>query len=441
MKKTVKICLSKLMFLTVLPALTAAAPDIAEFLDKNQAAAWETSSNDFQKDNGSTKLYRWNSTRKNSLHYAANRSGAPLYFQKWQITEADFSFGNDKLESLALNIYNKSCPTNTAFAENKNTFLKFLDELRASLNKFFRTSHSRIKVELLNSARCYSCYWNTPSAYAVLKWSYDGASQYNFLAHYITLDIYKDKKIFDATAAKKAQAGDFEALVKTNSDGDRYLEIPMVDQGKRGYCVVACAERVLKYYQVDIDQHILAQAANTSNWGTRSEDIEKSMKSVGAKCGFYVKDIVEYSPLIGTRKIINFLKKYNRFAKRAGKKEIDIRRVRGYNQLFRTMDEDILIKTRVSYDESGFKKFKSKAKDTIDSGMPVLWGVMLGMIKEPELPQRVGGHMRLIIGYNPKKGEIVYSDSWGQKHDLKKISWEKAWAMTQMAYVFIPKKR
>ncbi|MFA7184951.1 MAG: cysteine peptidase family C39 domain-containing protein [Victivallales bacterium] len=435
-----KILFSGLLLPVVLPAF-AATPDIAEFLDKEQTAAWETSSKDFKKNNGPGKLYRWNSTRKNSLHYAANRSAGPLYFQKWKITEADFDFENDKLKSLSLNIYNKSCSTNKTFADNKNVFLKFLDELRDSLNKFFKTSHSRIKINLLNSARCYSCYWNTPSAFAVLKWSYNGANQYNFQAQYVTLDIYKDKKDFDATAAKKPRIEDLKSLVKTNEDGDRFLEIPMVDQGKRGYCVVACAERILKYYQVDIDQHILAQAANTSNMGTRTDDIEKSMKSVGVKCGFYVKDITEYSKLVGSRKIINFVKKYNRYAKRADKKEIDIRRVKTYNQLFRIMDQDILIKTKVHCDESGFKKFKSKVKDTIDSGIPVLWCVMLGMIKEPELPQRIGSHMRLIIGYNPQKGEIVYSDSWGKAHDFKKMSWEKAWAMTQMANIFVPKKR
>ena len=103
------------------------------------------------------------------------------------------------------------------------------------------------------------------------------------------------------------------------------------------------------------------------------------------------------------------------------------------------MDEDILVKTKIDYDKSGFKKFKQKVVETLDSGMPVLWGVMLGMVKEAKIPQKMGGHMRLIIGYNPKTEEMIYSDSWGKGHDFKKMSWEKAWAMTQMAYVFIPR--
>ncbi len=104
------------------------------------------------------------------------------------------------------------------------------------------------------------------------------------------------------------------------------------------------------------------------------------------------------------------------------------------------MDEKILVQTKVHYDKNGFKKFKQKVIKTLDSGIPVLWCVMLGMVKEAKIPQRMGGHLRLITGYNSKTGEMIYSDSWGRGHDFKRISWEKAWTMTQMAYVFIPKK-
>ena len=96
----------------------------------------------------------------------------------------------------------------------------------------------------------------------------------------------------------------------------------MVDQGKRGYCVVACAERILRYYNTNVDQHILAQAAGTSKYGgTRNDEIETSMKKVGAKCNFHVKEIVEYAPLMGKFELLKFIKKYNRYAKRAGKRE------------------------------------------------------------------------------------------------------------------------
>jgi len=442
--RTFLICLLFLLStFSVFYRAEAAQINIADFLNKGGKTVWTTSPANFQKKNGSKYMYRWNSARKKSLHYAANRRRTSLYFSDWQITEADFNFKNNQLNSISLNIYNKSCRTNKCFAENKNVFLKFLKKLRRSITTLCKNKHSKISTKLINSARCQSCFWNTPSAYIVLKWSYDGSHQENFIAHYATVYIYKDKLTFNEVSRSKVAVtspSDLKSRIKTNKNGDQYLQVPMVDQGKRGYCVVACAERILKYYNVNIDQHILAQAANTSNRGTRTTEIESSMKRVGAKCSFHVKEISEYSPLIGNVNILKFIKKYNRYAKRTGKKVIKVSRVRSYRQLFAMMDEETLVKTKINYDKSGFKKFKKKVKVTIDSGMPVLWGVTLGMVKEGRLPQNVGGHMRLITGYNPKTDEMIYSDSWGKGHDFKKISWGKAWAMTNMAYVFIPKK-
>ena len=404
---------------------------------------WILTPDKFKKTFVSPEIYKWNSTQKKSLHYAANRTKKSLYFLDWSVTEADFNFENQQLNSMFLNIYNKSCSNNKHLAVKKKTFLAFLGRLRDSLNTFYKVKHSKISIKLINSARCYSCVWDSPSAYVILKWSYDGSNKYNFIVNYATVYLYKNKQDFAKTNNSKAAALSLDELkshIKINKDGDRYLEIPMVDQGKRGYCVVACAERILKYYKVNIDQHILAQAANTSSKGMLATEIEKSMKKVGAKCNFHVKEISEYSPLVSNSNILKFIKKYNRYAKREGKTVINIRRVRGYKRLFRMMDEEILVKTKIDYYKSDFRKFKIRVQKTIDNGMPVLWGVMLGLVKEAKIPQNIGGHMRLIIGYNPKNEEIIYTDTWGRGHEFKKISWGKAWAMTNMAYVFIPKK-
>jgi hypothetical protein len=43
--------------------------------------------------------------------------------------------------------------------------------------------------------------------------------------------------------------------------------VPMVDQGPKGYCAVATAERVFKYYGLPVDQHEMAQIAGSSSDG------------------------------------------------------------------------------------------------------------------------------------------------------------------------------
>lgn len=46
-------------------------------------------------------------------------------------------------------------------------------------------------------------------------------------------------------------------------DGTVRLEIPPVTQGGKGYCVGATLERVLKYFGSEVDQHIIAQIAES----------------------------------------------------------------------------------------------------------------------------------------------------------------------------------
>ena len=48
--------------------------------------------------------------------------------------------------------------------------------------------------------------------------------------------------------------------------------------------------------------------------------------------------------------------------------------------------------------------------------------------------------MRLIIGYNSKKKELIYSDSWGHGHGKKKMDAGKAFSMTNAILVLPPTK-
>ena len=88
-----------------------------------------------------------------------------------------------------------------------------------------------------------------------------------------------------------------------------------------------------------------------------------------------------------------------------------------------------------------WKKFMTGVKTQVDLGIPVFWGVTLGLFPEPGLPQTAGGHMRLIIGYNDRKNEILYSDSWGAGHELKRMPAEWAWTITHSLMYMKPLSR
>lgn len=83
---------------------------------------------------------------------------------------------------------------------------------------------------------------------------------------------------------KVTRRGDLVKNVVKKENGDVYLpSVPMVDQGEKGYCVVASVERVARYYGLDVDQHELAQLANTDQNGTYPDEMEKAFKKLTGK--------------------------------------------------------------------------------------------------------------------------------------------------------------
>ena len=83
-----------------------------------------------------------------------------------------------------------------------------------------------------------------------------------------------------------------------------------------------------------------------------------------------------------------------------------------------------------THSHSEFGKFQREIQRDIDQGIPLLWSVQLGIVSEPGVPQNAGGHMRLIIGYNTKTNELIFSDSWGAGHEQKRMAMDDGWTIT-----------
>ena len=106
------------------------------------------------------------------------------------------------------------------------------------------------------------------------------------------------------------------------------------------------------------------------------------------------------------------------------------------------MDPEVLKEMKVNGPhKSKYKKFKKDIHEQVLKGIPLLWGVTLGIYPEPGLPQDGGVHIRLIIGYNDKKDEVLYTDSWGAGHELKRMPAEWAWAITHCLMYMKPLTR
>lgn len=189
--------------------------------------------------------------------------------------------------------------------------------------------------------------------------------------------------------AKKEFQIDREALkknVKRNDFGDVYLtNIPMVDQGAKGYCAVATAARVMLYFGFkDLDQHKLAdEASSDSKNGTYVLTLKKALKPVR--------------------------KKYD--LKQSGSYKIDMKFISRY------IDMGVPIFWWM-YPSGKYERLRHG--NTIlrqRTASPEAWKKILSHQKK--IKRGTGDtHICLIIGYNETTGEIAVSNSWGAHENV-----------------------
>lgn len=192
-------------------------------------------------------------------------------------------------------------------------------------------------------------------------------------------------KISDAALRKLA----VDNIIK-KANGDVLVgNIPMVDQGPKGYCVPATFERYLRYMQIPADMYILAMAGQTQvGSGTSLAKIidavdgyvgsqNRSMKEIGGeiKLRTVKKYVDEGLPIIWT---MFSSREYNSFVNK------------------RTTERLSVNDWKVWKDRS-----KNEARD-------------IHLLKD-----FMSAHACMIIGYNNKTEEIAVSDSWGPSYAVR----------------------
>ena len=235
--------------------------------------------------------------------------------------------------------------------------------------------------------------------------------------------------------------------------GDVFVDnIPMVDQGQKGYCAAATSERVMRYYGVEVDEHEIGQAAGTTaDGGTSTKEMKESIDMIGKRFRLATQTLYgDFDKNVDDR--IQGLEKevasYNKAAKKLKKAEIaeSVYIHRSGNMIQydpravdTAMDPEVLMDMKVNgAQKSRYRKFMSDIHQYVNQGIPLIWGVKFGVYPEPNTKQELGYHIRLIIGYNDKKREIIYSDTWGSGHELKRMPADWAWTISRCLMVMKP---
>ena len=321
-----------------------------------------------------------------------------------------------KLNRVEIIVYNKGDDGNVT----REQFKTLLKKMEQTLNELLPVEGKSRKMDKLDTGvRGQTEVWETERCGTWLLESSSTGRGKTFASEFIRLTI--GKSLEKGGASDVARRVSLKANVVRETDGSVWIKnIPMVDQGEKGYCVPATAARVFAYYGMDgVDQHAMAALcqSQSGNGGTTMPQMRAALQDLGKAFHFRVKTMED-----GT--FAEMVALYNKEAKKQKAGAIAISDIYMGN-----VDGEILRAARTR-NASKVKKWMADVKKCIDEGVPVLWCVVLGLFEEQGIPQARGGHMRLIIGYNPDEETIIYSDSWGAGHARKKMSVEEAYSMT-----------
>ncbi len=193
------------------------------------------------------------------------------------------------------------------------------------------------------------------------------------------------------------------ARVLRRPGGDVVLQdLPMVDQGPKGFCVPATVERTLRYLGLPADMYLLAVAGGTeAGGGTRISDILAAIDPLVRRHG-------------------------RRILRESGGITLD--------RVARQVDAGLPILWALNTSAAIDEAISRRTAERTATGDSQAWLKVLERERRtiPALARRADeAHVCLITGYNRTTGEIAISDSWGPGYEERWITASEAAALSQ----------
>jgi len=402
--------------------LTLAAPsqgaDIACPIDPllNAPESWNMTVSDFEKTytRGQNKLYRWLTADKTRVKLVPNlfnntRINITAFGGKVPVQEVIADFSEGKLNLISVSFYNRGDNGNIAAEAFKERFITIGQSMGDVLQAKPSQRRSNSQQGLLTEG--YS--WRTQQGATALLEHNEGALKEDGSREFLRLRMARPqahgmlaKSLTHERGGAAVRLGDLPRNVEKADNGDVYVKnLPMVDQGDKGYCVAASVQRLFEYYGIGADMHQIAEIAGSDpQRGTSTLEMAKELDKIDYRFKTRLDILGMGTPMTKVEK-----------------------------------KKGVLV-VGEPYEERTFIKDVHRF---IDAGLPLLWSLQLGVFPEkPNLnPQTAGGHMRMIIGYNDKTGELLFSDSWGAGHELKRMQIGHAYQASHGLFALKPTVR
>lgn len=358
---------------------------------------------------------------------------------KLKLGETLVTFQDGKATGLRISLYNRGDMGRFAdpsqFPQLISLVAKELEQVYGKPGeKFDRKTDPTKTVHNVEGYR-----WTTEGSAASLEWAVAPKKSgvgYDAQAEYLRLDILPAgaaAQLGNSPMQPALRRTDPKSHIKRGADGvTELVDVPMVDQGAKGYCAAATVARIMGYYGLEfLDQHQIASwVSSDPRAGTSNEAMMDGLhKVLHDRYG-----LVYFELPCGKIDLQKLVEDYNKAAKSLKKNPINLASIAhngvvNFGDLWRSFDIQVLRKARCG-NPGRNQMWMGEVRKSIDRGVPLVWSCMLGIIPEvPALPQASGGHMRMIIGYT-NDGRIVYTDSWGAGHERKFMKAEDAQLIT-----------
>jgi hypothetical protein len=393
---------------------TRKAPDLSANLDAllNFATFWQWTPSDFEKhyvvkveDQAKQQKppqFEWVNASRDRARFSRRmfsnaETKLTMFGGSIKVEEAIVEFVNGKAARATISFYNRGDSGDIEVAE----FDRIFKTIGQNLGQVTKVGPKKQLMSANAALPVTGWMWSSPAGVALLEYNDYKTPGKVTKPEFLRLKLAAPNQA-DWSMGKMAtgvQRMELQKRVTKTPEGDVYISgVPMVDQGQKGYCVAASCQRLFEYMRIPCDQHEMAKLVSVdAESGANIMTMQKSLAKIDSAFK------VTFKPLVNPEQYYSA----NR-------------------------------KRRVSE-----KEFLSLIKENVEKGVPLLWGLILGEKPEdPPLPgagQTRGGHMRMIIGYNLAKNQVLFTDSWGAGHELKRMAMLDAYDVTMGLYSMAPR--
>lgn len=219
----------------------------------------------------------------------------------------------------------------------------------------------------------------------------------------ITKTVFADNKGKYSRISDGEMRERLKKNVVTKENGDVVIEnIPMVDQGPKGYCAPATFERAMRHAGVAADMYLLATLATTGGGGTNTRKLYDEVAFTTRSKGSRTARELDFRSLSPSK-----IKKY-----------ID----KGVPLLWQmcslpTYNMTANQRTATRRSVKDWSAYAAKIAEEAENNLP-------------NLQAKGNYHICMIIGYNEATNEIAVSDSWGKRYSIRWVHVDEAEAVS-----------